>query len=201
MGEGAYEIICNGCRSAVSSAAAVCPNCGAGLIREESAEPQPQARLSKEVVPAEPETASVASAWNALRSFDEPRVLEAGDYGGFWIRVGAYGIDWLVLLLPAIALRQTIAGPTASLITLVGTWLYFALMESSGSQGTLGKIAFGLAVTDAGGRRISFGRATGRYFAKILSAIPLGIGFIMVGWTHRKRGLHDFVADTLVVRR
>jgi uncharacterized RDD family membrane protein YckC len=73
-------------------------------------------------------------------------------------------------------------------------------MESSTSQATFGKMACGLAVTDTYGNRISFGRATGRYFAKILSALTLGIGFAMVGWTRQKRGLHDFVAGTLVVR-
>jgi len=59
----------------------------------------------------------------------------------------------------------------------------------------------GLAVEQAYGGRISFARASGRYFAKILSAIPLGLGCLMVGWTSRKRGLHDLVAGTVVIRR
>jgi uncharacterized RDD family membrane protein YckC len=91
-------------------------------------------------------------------------------------------------------------GNIGPLIGFLGNWLYFSLMESSSSQGTLGKIACGLKVTDTRGRRISFGRATGRYFAKILSGLTLGIGYLMVGWTRQKRGLHDFVAGTLVVR-
>jgi uncharacterized RDD family membrane protein YckC len=73
-------------------------------------------------------------------------------------------------------------------------------MESSGSQGTVGKIMCGLRVTDTQGQRISFGRATGRYLAKILSALTLFIGYLMVAWTRQKRGLHDFIAGTLVVR-
>ncbi len=59
-------------------------------------------------------------------------------------------------------------------ITIVVTWLYFALMEASVRQGTLGKIALGLFVTDLQGRRISFARATGRFFAKIITGlVPL----------------------------
>ena len=92
---------------------------------------------------------------------------------------------------------------TAYLIPTVGTllfggWLYFALMESSTRQATLGKMALDMKVTDDEGNRISFGRATGRYFAKILSALILLIGFIMVAFTDRKRGLHDMIAGTLV---
>jgi uncharacterized RDD family membrane protein YckC len=61
-------------------------------------------------------------------------------------------------------------------------------------------MALGIIVTDLEGRRIGFGRATGRYFAKILSALILGIGFLMVAFTQRKQGLHDMIAGTLVVR-
>ena len=81
-------------------------------------------------------------------------------------------------------------------------WLYFALMESSPHQGTLGKLALGLKVTDLNGDGpISFGRATGRHFSKILSVVILGIGFIMAGFTARKQALHDLIAGCLVLRR
>lgn len=79
-------------------------------------------------------------------------------------------------------------------------WLYFALLESSSMQGTLGKKALGMIVTDLDGNRIGFGRATGRYFAKFLSAIILLIGFVMVAFTQRKQGLHDIIASTLVYK-
>lgn len=87
----------------------------------------------------------------------------------------------------------------AMLLILVMGVLYFALCESSAWQGTLGKLALGIRVTDLQGKRISFPRALGRYFAKILSAIILGIGFLMVAWTQRKQGLHDMIASTLVL--
>lgn len=87
----------------------------------------------------------------------------------------------------------------AILVITVMTWLYFAICESSSWQGTLGKLALGIRVTDMDGARISFPRALGRYPAKYLSTIILGIGFLMVAWTQRKQGLHDLIAGTLVL--
>ncbi|HEY0199545.1 MAG TPA: RDD family protein [Rhodanobacter sp.] len=87
----------------------------------------------------------------------------------------------------------------AFLIMTIMTWLYFSICESSAWQGTVGKLALGIRVTNDRGARISFLHATGRYFAKYLSAIILGIGFLMVAWTRRKQGLHDIIAGTLVL--
>ena len=78
-------------------------------------------------------------------------------------------------------------------------WLYYALMESSSKQATLGKMALGLKVTDMSGNRISFARATGRYFGKIISGLILNIGYIMAGFTERKQALHDMMANCLVI--
>ena len=86
------------------------------------------------------------------------------------------------------------------MVTIAASWLYEALMESSSYQATLGKMIFGMKVTDLYGNRISFARAMGRHFAKFLSGMILCIGFIMVGLTERKQGLHDLLAGTLVRR-
>jgi uncharacterized RDD family membrane protein YckC len=81
------------------------------------------------------------------------------------------------------------------------SWMYYALMESSERQATLGKAVLNLKVTDMSGTRISFGRATGRFFSKIVSGfIPFGIGYILAGFTEKKQALHDFMAATLVIR-
>ena len=81
-------------------------------------------------------------------------------------------------------------------------WLYFAGMESSARQATFGKSVMSLRVTNSEGRRISFGHATGRFFAKIVSGmVPLAIGYIMAAFTERKQALHDFIAGTLVLRK
>jgi uncharacterized RDD family membrane protein YckC len=120
-------------------------------------------------------------------------------YGGFWIRVLAYFVDAILLLIASVVLRL-ILGTLGAFVGVFVGWLYFALMESSASQATIGKNVCGLRVTDESGHRISFGRATGRYFAKILSALIFLIGFMMVGWTRRKQGLHDLIASTVVLR-
>jgi uncharacterized RDD family membrane protein YckC len=83
---------------------------------------------------------------------------------------------------------------------LAAEWLYFALMESM-KGATLGKMALGIIVTDLQGNRISFGRATGRYFAKIISSLTILVGYIMAGFTQRKQALHDIIAGCLVINK
>ncbi|TBR36027.1 MULTISPECIES: RDD family protein [Dyella] len=87
----------------------------------------------------------------------------------------------------------------ALMVETVLAWLYFAVLESSSWQGTVGKRALGIRVTDMDGKRLSFLRATARYFGKVISAFTFCIGFLMVAWTERKQGLHDLLAQTLVV--
>jgi uncharacterized RDD family membrane protein YckC len=87
------------------------------------------------------------------------------------------------------------------LINLVLGWVYAAAMESSDRQATLGKMAVGIKVTDMNGERISFGKATGRHFAKIISAIILLIGYIMAAFDSKKQALHDKMAGTLVLNK
>ncbi len=145
-------------------------------------------------------------------------------YAGFWIRVLPWLIDILIIVLPLGAIYSALGlhhgtglthtgsgnssnysvglyvrGP-ADLLTVVVAWLYYAFQESSSAQATLGKRLFGLRVTDAEGGRISFARASGRYFAKFVSGVVLLIGYFMAGWTAREQGLHDLIARTLVVR-
>lgn len=88
------------------------------------------------------------------------------------------------------------------LLSIVGGWLYFGWTESSTWQATLGKRALGLYVTDMNGQRCSFGRASGRFFAKFITGlIPLAIGYIMAGFTDKKQALHDMIASCLVLRK
>lgn len=87
----------------------------------------------------------------------------------------------------------------ATLLSIIMAIVYFAVCESSAWQGTIGKLALGIRVTDLDGNRIGFGRALGRYFGKILSTIILCIGFLMVAFTQRKQGLHDIICSTLVL--
>jgi uncharacterized RDD family membrane protein YckC len=127
------------------------------------------------------------------------------NYGGFWIRFLAYLVDSLIvtvgfvgimLLLGAMGLE--LAG--AEIIFLVLSILYWALMQSSPRQATLGKALCGLKVGGPNGERMSLPRALGREAAKIISSLTLLIGFIIAAFTRNKQALHDFVASTYVVR-
>jgi uncharacterized RDD family membrane protein YckC len=88
-----------------------------------------------------------------------------------------------------------------SVIAGLVQWLYYAYLESGEKQATWGKQALGLYVTDLQGNRITFGRATGRFFAKFITGLTMGIGYIMAGFTERKQALHDMIANCLVLRR
>lgn len=88
-----------------------------------------------------------------------------------------------------------------ALFSIVIGWLYYALFESSKHGATLGKLAVGIKVTNCLGERISFGQATGRYFAKIISDLTVYIGYIMAGFTEKKQALHDMLANCIVIKR
>ena len=133
---------------------------------------------------------------------------------GFWKRLAAIFIDSFLLTFIAFGLMffigffiggmlsepETISKISnfGMLLNVVLVWLYFALQESSERQATLGKRVMGIYVTSKDGSQLSFAQATIRYFSKYLSSILL-IGFIMAAFTKNKQGLHDMIADTLVV--
>lgn len=144
-------------------------------------------------------------------------------YGGFWRRFVAYILDSLFATLPPaiicgvpmvylfwhFASSSEESGLSILLIIalyllwcvlgLLFTWFYFALQESGKHQSTWGKRLMGLKVVGGQGQRITFARATGRFFAKMISYFIFYIGFIMMPFTNRKRALHDIIADTYVV--
>jgi uncharacterized RDD family membrane protein YckC len=120
-------------------------------------------------------------------------------FGGFWVRVLAAFVDYFVTLAAVTAARLSF-GLIGLLAVLPLVLTYYPLMEASPWQATLGKRMCGLSVVTLRGERIGVLRAFLRYFAKFLSGLFLGIGYLMVGWTERRRGLHDMIARTLVVR-
>ncbi len=142
-------------------------------------------------------------------------------YAGFWLRFVAVIVDsfismailFVIVLLGGIVVGMALSGGGTSneavqflagllwmLLSLIIPWLYFALCEGSSWQATPGKKLLGIRVTDLDGAPISFARASGRHWAKLLSYIILYIGFMMAGWTEKKQGLHDMLANTLVIR-
>lgn len=146
-------------------------------------------------------------------------------YAGFWKRVVAYVLDWIVLYVVFVVVTLVlgvIGGPTLGALSeqdlipgpdfaqprpwvyalqVAIPWLYYALMESSATQATLGKMALGIKVVGLTGNRISFLRATGRFFGQIVSSMIFFIGYLMAGFTSRKQALHDMMAGCLVVNK
>jgi uncharacterized RDD family membrane protein YckC len=144
-------------------------------------------------------------------------------YAGFWYRFLAWLIDivilgvvqgtlgMIVLMVSAVFAFRGGDFSAASfafffgaygvvvLASIVVSLLYFALSESSRWQGTLGKLAMGLKVTDADGHRLSFPHALMRYVSHIASNLTLGIGYVLNVFTPRQQALHDLIASTLVV--
>jgi uncharacterized RDD family membrane protein YckC len=145
---------------------------------------------------------------------------DRGVHAGFWRRAVAWLIDALILSPVFAVLYFSVAGSAAVPLAMrpdglvpfrvlpwvwsawvLVPWLYYALCECSPWQATPGKLALGLAVTDGFGRRIGFGRATGRFFGKFLSGFILDVGYMLAGWTERKQALHDLMAGCCVVRK
>jgi uncharacterized RDD family membrane protein YckC len=135
-------------------------------------------------------------------------------YAGFWKRFMAIMIDVIVLMPFNLVSYFTLAFPYIyqedgnlanlflyEVISIFIPWFYFALMESSKYQATVGKMALGIIVTDLERNRISYGKATGRHFGKIISSIILCIGFLMAGYTQKKQALHDIMAGCLVIMK
>lgn len=148
------------------------------------------------------------------------------EYAGFWLRLAAYIIDYFILgsvlttLMVFIGLAMGLSTAIFSdmedqanwavvttlsvilgIMGLSASWLYYAVLESGSYQGTLGKMLLNLKVTDLEGNRISFARATGRFFGKFISSFIIYIGYIMIGFTEKQQGLHDILTGCLVVRK
>lgn len=139
-------------------------------------------------------------------------------YADFLPRVAAYLIDTVVITVAAWVLQ---AGATAfgavtlgdreagmavgsllgSLMSFLGSLAYYVAFESSERQGTYGKQLLGIKVTDMEGRRISAGRAVGRYFAKIITGLTCGIGMLLPLFTDRRQTLHDMICGCLALKK
>ena len=138
------------------------------------------------------------------------------NYAGFWIRFVAYLIDGLVIFFLFTILLTIFTGDPFYQYRLqpmdfggdywsliFSNWIlnimYYAGLESSSKQATLGKMVLGIKVINKSGERLSPLNAIGRYLGKILSALILLIGFIMAGFDRKKQALHDKLAETYVV--
>jgi uncharacterized RDD family membrane protein YckC len=205
----------------MAAGASFCSNCGQAFSVVAAA--PPMRMLSASAAPM--------AGGAAIPAYAVPAAVPRAEYAGFWLRLVAFVIDnvllglgFFLVVIPLLFLTgfRTFfdefdpgeslndAGIFMLIVffflaatgALALTWLYHALMECSEWQATLGKKALGLVVTDMAGQRVSFGRATGRHFGKILTnMVPAFIGYIMAGFTDKKQALHDLLAGCLVLRR
>ncbi|MFU1797953.1 RDD family protein [Paenibacillus azoreducens] len=149
-------------------------------------------------------------------------------YASFWKRLLAYCLDLIVVWLIFFVLESVfyrirgiyaqyllnqgasiedlnhviyfdISKNVALILILIICWLYFALMESSGRQATWGKKWVGLIVVNERYERLRFGKASKRFWSKMLSSLILCMGYIMVFFTQYRQSLHDKIAKTYVV--
>jgi len=216
-------VYCSKCGAAMADGAAFCSNCGQEFAVAAAVPLAPMMSASI----ADPIGGGAAAVPAYAGYAAVPRV----EYAGFWLRFMAFlidnavmGIAFALILIPLIFLTGLggfigtihpnedkndvdifmLVGLLflAATASLVFTWLYHALMESSEWQATVGKKLLGLVVTDMAGRRVSFWRATGRHFAKIITnMVPAFIGYIMAAFTEKRQALHDMIAGCLVLRR
>jgi uncharacterized RDD family membrane protein YckC len=212
-------VFCSKCGANIAGDAAFCQTCGTPVTRALIATAAP-VMVSPQSVSPHAGAGAIAYVLNAVYAGFWLRLV------AFLVDRLILGIASLVVLVPFFFLlggaafldnfpRRAAEGfqqgdwlPLLSVIMmLVGVmaiiqWLYFAFLEGGEKQATWGKQIMGIYVTDLEGNRISFGRASGRFLAKIISGmIPLGIGYIMAGFTERRQALHDMIAGTLVLRR
>src|SRR5579859_5753744 len=215
---------CTQCGASLVAGTAFCSNCGA--LTGNAAPSQvpatvPSARPTASYAP----TPGGGYAPAPTAGYDAPAAVRAYSAApavprpaGFWIRFVAAIIDYIciqVVVFPvsfifglvvgliggrdSAGALQMVAGFGGVFIGLLFPFVYEAWMTSSSKQATLGKLALGIKVIGEDGQGISFARATGRHFAKYISAIILCMGYIMAGFTDRKRALHDMMAGTYVV--
>jgi len=215
-------VYCSNCGAAMADGAAFCSNCGQGF---------PVAVAARAPILSASVAAPMEGGAAAIPAHAGYAAVPRVEYAGFWLRFLAFlidnvvmGIAFVLILIPLIFLTGlggfigTIHPDEdfndvgilmligliflAATVSLVFTWLYHALMESSEWQATVGKKVLGLVVTDLAGQRVSFWRATARHFAKIITnMVPAFIGYIMAGFTEKKQALHDMLAGCLVLRR
>ena len=220
-------VYCNRCGAQNSAMARFCANCGSPFTTEGSPVPPHSAPSSQPSEIAQPPQLPPAGVVPppSPPTWQQPvaaaPAFPAMGYAGFWLRFVAAIIDGIlvgIVAWPLSAMMSLTIGFAGSAVSmpeigvhlvrfivmwaffLFAGWIYEASMESSSKQATLGKMALGLKVTDEAGRRISFARASGRFFSKLVSRVILYVGYIMAGFTARKQALHDMIAGTLVVR-
>lgn len=175
-------MICQQCGDTIGTGMLICPRCGNRVANSQK---------TQSVQEQVPHT-------NRKSTSNQINTVSPLTPATFWQRVFAFFVDSLPAGMTAYLAQESLIPIFGGIIVW---WLYYSLFESSSWQATPGKRLLGLKVTDVNGVHINFKRASARFFGRLLSSAILGIGFLFVIWTKHKQGLHDLLANTLVLRK
>ncbi|HSP55391.1 MAG TPA: RDD family protein [Dehalococcoidia bacterium] len=122
-------------------------------------------------------------------------------YAGFWMRLLASIVDAIVLGIITAPVGLLVDNFAASLLlqTVIDAVYTIGFWLSRGA--TPGKMAMSMEIVMADGRPLTGEAAVLRYVGYVVNVLTLGIGYLMIAFTPEKRGLHDYIAGTVVVRK
>ena len=203
-----HSTMCPRCHKVNEHGSAYCYSCGLPLD-EVTASPQ------HSYTPASQYSHRISTQGNYQAQ------VSVGQLAGFWIRLVAALVDGIILIsltlilvgaLPGVSVSEYLGNFSFDLDSEATTPLWFDALDVALNamystvlvwiwSATVGKLIFGLQVVRADGSKVGFGRALARFFCYFLSLLTLGIGFLMIAFRQDKRGLHDLICDTIVVRR
>ncbi len=123
----------------------------------------------------------------------------AGPRAGFWMRFAAMLIDGVII--GGISLILSLIDPVLYyVVSVIGGIVYYTMLEGGPKGQTVGKMALGIRVIDiARGGPIGYGRGFIRYVGRIVSAIPIFLGYFWMLWDPEKQTWHDKMASSVVV--
>lgn len=171
------QLYCPVCAAAITAGAQFCSNCGSQFSREQ---PSPT-QIAGEAPP--------------------PVGVIGIDYAGFWMRLLAFIVDAIPLVV-LIALVDFVSENLATryLLRVLILFTYFVGFWVATNGSTPGKMAMGIRIVRSNGEPIDAGWSMIRFIGYCLSFVLLLSGFVMIAFTPQKRGLHDYIAQTVVVR-
>lgn len=219
---------CPSCQSAYTLGSRFCATCGTSLLNPAASDQTSSQTTTASGLIACPRCQSSNqpdSTYCYSRGFPQEGAIHAAEIkfprisayaqarpGGFWIRLVAYFIDGILLFIifsvfwaldsggSFSAYWDTNGFETADLVSLIFNGFYYTVGVAIWAT-TIGKKALGLRLVRTDGSKVGPGRALARYLAYFVSAITLGIGYLMVAFRQDKRGLHDLICDTVVIQR
>jgi uncharacterized RDD family membrane protein YckC/RNA polymerase subunit RPABC4/transcription elongation factor Spt4 len=190
------QTTCSSCRRPIPENAQFCPYCGypseikPGTCAHCGAALTPDLRFC-------PICGSAAASTATEEAVEAVGARADAEYMGFWIRMAAWLIDVIVLSIIQFVLEQIGLSPVAWVIGIPYAILFIGLKGQ-----TPGKIALGIQVVDRQGNIPGIGRAILREIVgKLASAIVILLGFLWISWDRNKRGWHDHIGGTYVVRK